>query len=488
MRKRNALIRLFFVAILCLFATCFVDAQTVTKNFKNESLKSVLKVVEQQTGLSVIYETDEVSENKSITASFKNTPVSEVMSKILSGGLAYRMQNKMIVIYKKNAPTQQEGRKSAKKVSGTVHDDKGDAVIGASIVVKGARGVGAISDVNGQFTLNMPAGTSTLAISYMGYKTEEVFVGNKSNLNVQLVENTNQLQEVVVVGYGVQKRESLTGSLQNLKESKLKDVTSPTVENMLTGKAPGVYVAPGSGQPGTNGAIIIRGKSTVNGSTSPLWVIDGVIVGSSAGDLNPNDIDNVTILKDAASTAIYGSEGANGVIVVTTKSAKVEKMKLHISVRYGLTNLTKGNLHVMNGDELYDYYKSFANVEQISFPRWNEDLRNSNFDWWKVATHTGIAQDYNVNLSGGNETLKSFLYLGYYKENGAVKGYDYKRYNFRMKTDYKPFSFLTIKPSISGSRNDIEDRQYSVSAMYSNLPWDSPYDKNGNLVGNYSDT
>lgn len=319
MRKRNTLIRLFFVTILCLFATAMVQAQTVTKNFKNESLKSVLKVVEQQTGLSVIYETDEVDENKSVTASFKKTPVSEVLSKILDGKLAYRMQNKMIVIYKKNAPAQQDVRKTSKKVSGTITDEKGDAVIGASVIVKGASGVGAISDVNGRFSVNMPAGTSTLAISYMGYKTEEVFVGNKSNLNVQLVENTNQLQEVVVVGYGVQKRESLTGSLQNLKESKLKDVTSPTVENMLTGKAPGVYVAPGSGQPGTNGAIIIRGKSTVNGSTSPLWVIDGVIVGSSAGDLNPNDIDNITILKDAASTAIYGSEGANGVIVVTTK-------------------------------------------------------------------------------------------------------------------------------------------------------------------------
>jgi TonB-linked SusC/RagA family outer membrane protein len=488
MKKRNTLIRLFFVTILCLFATTIVQAQTVTKNFKNESLKSVLKVVEQQTGLSVIYETDDVNENKGITASFKKAPVAEVLSKILDGKLAYRLQNKMIVIYKKGAPTRQEGRKSAKKVSGTVVDDRGDAVIGASIVVKGVQGVGAISDVNGHFAVNMPAGTSTLAISYMGYKTEEVYVGNKSSLNIKLIEDANELQEVVVVGYGVQKRESLTGSLQSLKESKLKDVTSPTVENMLTGKAPGVYVAPGSGQPGTNGSIIIRGKSTVNGSTSPLWVIDGVIVGSSAGDLNPNDIDNITILKDAASTAIYGSEGANGVIVVTTKSAKVEKMRLNISVRYGLTNLAKGNLHVMNGAELYDYYKSFSNVEQISFPRWNEDLRNSNFDWWKVATHTGIAQDYNVNLSGGNETLKSFLSLGYYKENGAVKGYDYKRYNFRMKTDYKPFSFLTIKPSISGSRNDIEDRQYSVSAMYSNLPWDSPYDKNRNLVGNYSDT
>lgn len=489
MTKRNTLIRLLFVITLCLFASVLAQAQTVTKNFRNESLKTVLKVVEQQTGLSVIYETDEVSENENITASFKRTPVSEVLSKVLAdGGLNYRIQNKMIVIYKGNTVAKQDGHRSTRNISGTITDAKGEPIIGANVLVKGIKGVGAVSDVNGHFSLKMPTDKQTLAVSYMGYTPQDVQIGGKTNINITLMENTKLLDEVVVVGYGVQKKESLTGSLQNLKESKLKDVTSPTVENMLTGKAPGVYVAPGSGQPGSNGAIIIRGKSTINGSTSPLWVIDGVIVGSSAGDLNPDDIDNITILKDAASTAIYGSEGANGVIVVTTKSAKAEKMKVTVSARYGLTNLMKGNLHVMNGAELYDYYKSFSNAEQISFPRWNEDLRNSNFDWWKVATHTGIAQDYNVSLSGGSETLKSFLSLGYYKENGAVKGYDYKRYNFRMKTDYKPFNWLTIKPSISGSRNDIEDRQYSVSAMYSNLPWDSPYDKDGKLVGNYSDT
>ena len=160
-------------------------------------------------------------------------------------------------------------------------------------------------------------------------------------------------------------------------------------------------------------------------------------------------------------------------------------MKVNVSVRYGLTDLMKGNLHVMNGAELYDYYKSFANVEQIGFPRWNEDLRNSNFDWWKVATHTGIAQDYNVNLSGGSETIKSFLSMGYYKENGAVKGYDYKRYNFRMKTDYKPFSFLTLRPSCIGFTQRYRRPSYSVDAMYLNPPWDSPYDADGKLVGNY---
>jgi len=486
MRKNNALRRLLFVTLLCLVTTAVVHAQTVTKDFRNVPLKSALKVVEQQTGLSIIYETEEVNDNQTVTASFKKTPVSEALSKILTDGLKFRIQNKMIVIYK--GTLQQNGSRTERTVNGTVTDAIGEPIIGANVMVKDASGVGTITDLDGHFTLKVPAGKNFLAVSYVGYASQDVVLGNKTNLTIKLTENSKLMDEVVVVGYSTQKRESLTGSLQNLKEDKLKDITSPTVENILNGKAPGVYVAPGSGQPGTNGAIIIRGKSTINESTSPLWVIDGVIVGPSAGDLNPNDIDNVTILKDAASTAIYGSQGANGVIVVTTKNAKAEKMKLNISTRVGFTNLVKGNMHVMNGAELYDYYKSFSNAEQISFPRWNEELRNSNFDWWKLATHTGIAQDYNVSLSGGGESLKSLLSLGFYKENGAVKGYDYKRYNFRYKSDYKPFKWLTIKPSMSGSRSDVDDKQYDVSSIYSNLPWDSPYDKDGNIVGNYSDT
>ena len=177
------------------------------------------------------------------------------------------------------------------------------------------------------------------------------------------------MDEVVVVGYGVQKKESLTGAMSTLKENRLKDVTTPTVENMLNGKVSGVYVAPGSGQPGSNGAVQIRGRATLSGSTSPLWVIDGVIVGEDPGVLNPSDIENMTILKDAASTAIYGSQGANGVIIVTTKMGKSEKMKINASVKLGVSTMTNGKMEVMNGAELYDYYASFPNQEDIKFSR-----------------------------------------------------------------------------------------------------------------------
>ena len=397
-----------------------------------------------------------------------------VCASILAANAAYAnypSSNELLTV------TQQTG-----KIKGTIVDSKtGEPVIGASVKVKGTK-LAAVTDLNGEFELNTHA-NATLQISYVGFKETEVKASN--GMKISLEEDTESLEEVVVVGYGTQKKESLTGAMANIKGEKLKDITSATVENMLNGKVSGVYVAPGSGRPGSTGAIIIRGQTSINGATAPLWVVDGVIVGNSAGDLNPDDIETMTVLKDAASTAIYGSEGANGVVVVTTKQAKHEKMSISLSAKAGLSTLNRGNLEMMDGAEFYDYYKSFQNVESVNFPRWNEDLRNSNFDWFKLAKKTGSTQDYNLTLNGGSENIQSMFTLGYFKEEGAVKGYDMNRYSTRIKVVYKPYEWLSIKPNISGSRTNDKDKQYSVGAMYSMMPWDSPYDENGNLVPNY---
>lgn len=368
------------------------------------------------------------------------------------------------------------------KIKGVLLDaTTGEPLIGASIVVKGTSN-GTITNIDGEYELSAPVG-ATLTISFIGYKSIEVKAAANMG-RIQLAEDTETLDEVVVVGYSTQRKESLTGAMQSVKGDKLRDITSPSVENLLNGKVAGVYVAPGSGQPGSSGAVVIRGQATLNGGTAPLWVVDGVIVGSNAGQLNPSDIETMTVLKDAASTAIYGSQGANGVVVVTTKSGKAGKMSANVSAKLGISTLNNGNLEVMNGAELYDYYSSFSNQNEIKFPRYNPDLRNSDFSWWDLATHNGFNQEYNVSLQGGSETLQSYLSLGYYDEEGAVKGYDYSRYNFRLRTTYKPFSWLTVKPSVYGSRRDIKDRQYDVTSMYSMFPWDSPFDENGNLVPN----
>ena len=276
------------------------------------------------------------------------------------------------------------------KIKGKVLDNNGETIIGANVLVKGTTN-GTITNLDGEYELNAPVG-ATLVVSYIGYKTIEVAATSGTQI-IKLAEDTETLDEVVVVGYTTQRKESLTGAMSTVKSDKLKDITTPSVENMLNGKVPGVYVAPGSGQPGSNGAVVIRGQASLSGGTQPLWVIDGVIVGSSAGDLNPADIESMTVLKDAASTAIYGSEGANGVIVVTTKKGREGKLNVSASVKMGISTVNNGNLEVMNGAELYDYYASFQNVNEIAFTRWNPELRNSNFNWWDLATKTGFSQD-----------------------------------------------------------------------------------------------
>jgi TonB-linked SusC/RagA family outer membrane protein len=373
------------------------------------------------------------------------------------------------------------------KVTGTVVDAiTKEPVIGANVLVKGTA-TGISTDFEGRFSLDAPS-NSILLVSYMGYFNLELKAAT-SPMIISLTEDTRALDEIVILGYAAQRRESLTGSLQTLKSGKIVTATSASVENLLSGKVPGVYVAPGSGQPGSRGSVIIRGKTSINGVVDPLWVIDGVIVGTASNyALNPSDIETMTILKDAASTAIYGSQGANGVIVVTTKRANSNKVSIDFSAKFGTNKLDNGNLEVMSGAELYDYFKSFANQEAIAFPRWNEKLRDTNYNWWDMATRTGIAQDYNISISGGSEKVKSYFSIGYYGEEGAVRGYDFNRYSMRYRTEYKLLDRLTVKPMISGSRRNVDDRQHSTTAMYANLPWDSPYLEDGTLTPNYSAT
>ncbi|TDE01915.1 SusC/RagA family TonB-linked outer membrane protein [Flavobacterium hiemivividum] len=370
-----------------------------------------------------------------------------------------------------------------KRVTGTVYDSNGETLPGANIIAKGST-ASTQTDIDGTFTLNIPNNVTTLVVSFVGMEDQEVTVTN-TPLRIVLLEGGQKLQEVVVMGYSSVKKESLTGSLQTLDNKKLVDATTSSVENLLAGKATGVSVNTGSGQPGGTAKIIIRGKSTVNGSTDPLWVVDGVIVGSGSSNVNPSDIETMTVLKDAASTAVYGSQGANGVIVVTTKSGKSGKSVISISSKMAATTLNTGNFKIMNSAELYDLYDAFSNKSQFSGNSWwTPALRDQNFDWWDNATRTGLVRDHNVSISGGSENIKTYVSVGAYDETGAVKGYDFNRYNLLLKLSYKVNDWLTVRPQVNATRKDVLNKQHSVGAMYGNMPWDSPYLADGSLVGN----
>lgn len=456
----------------------FAQNKDVSVSVKNVTLKQLFDQIEKSTTYRFAYLDNVLPSASDVSLSVKNEALTTVLNKILpQRDLVYSQTGNTFSISRK-------AKVSNKQVSlsGVVKDPTGEPVIGANVIVQGTT-TGTVTDYDGNFTLEAPE-NSRLKISYIGMSDMLVDTKGKNFLNIKMADDSKALEEVVVVGYGVQKRESLTGSMNVVGGKKLKDATAPTVENMLSGKAPGVNVASGSGRPGEAAAIMIRGKSTINGSTAPLWVVDGVIVGNSSGTLNPADIESMSILKDASSTAIYGSQGANGVVLVTTKKGVAGKATVQVDAKLAVTSLNTGNFEVMNGAELYDYFNSFSNPQDLTFPRWNEDLRNANFNWWDNATKTGLAQDYNISIMGGVENMKTFFSLGLYDESGAVKGYEFDKYSFRFRTDYTPKKWLTIKPQVSGSYKKVDNREHSVSAMYLNLPWDSPYHEDGTLVGN----
>ena len=474
-----------------------LQTHTMSVQLENATLRELFDIIEKKFDYSFLIRNNDIDLNERVTLDIEHKSVEEILTNALKKQNAeFTVNEKRIIVYKSTTkpvshpkPAGANVAQQAIKVTGTVVDAvTGESVIGANVVVKGTS-TGTSTDFDGKFDLEVPA-NAVLVVSYIGYLNLEVNA-TSAPMTIRIKEDTQTLDEVVVVGYGVQKKESLTGAMQTLNSDKLTNITSPSVQNMISGKAPGVLVAPGDGRPGSEGRIVIRGKTSINGSTDPLYVVDGVIVGNKLeyASVNPMDIESMTILKDAASTAIYGSQGANGVIVITTKGAKAgDKVTVNASVRVGLSTLSNGNVQMMNGTELYDYYKSFSNQESIAFTRWSESLRNANFDWWNFATQTGVTQDYNVSISGGSEKIKSYLSVGYYDETGTVKGYEYKRYNFRLRSEYKPLDFLTIKPLISGNRRDIDNREHSVTAMYRNLPWDNPCLEDGSLTPHYSPT
>ncbi|MGL4410607.1 MAG: TonB-dependent receptor [Bacteroidales bacterium] len=471
-------ILLLILAILLPKGELVAQSKDVSVSVVNTTLKQLFDQIEKSTVYRFAYLDNVLPAENDVTISVNNESIDSFLDQVLSSrGLTYSKTGNTFSISKRTATVRRNVA-----ISGVVKDPAGEPVIGANVIVNGTT-TGTVTDYDGNFSLEVPE-NSRLKISYIGMADMLVDTRGKNYLNVKMSDDSKALEEVVVVGYGVQKKESLTGSMNVVSSNKLKDVTAPTVENMLSGKAPGVNVASGSGRPGEAAAIVIRGKSTINGSTDPLWVVDGVIVGTNSGTLNPADIESISILKDASSTAIYGSQGANGVVLVTTKKGVAGKATVQVDAKMAATFLNSGNFEVMDGAELYDYYKTFANQSTINFPRWNEDLRNSNFNWWDNATKTGLAQDYNISIMGGVENMKTFFSLGLYDETGAVKGYDFNRYSFRFKTDYTPKKWLTIKPQVSGSMKQVDNKEHSVSAMYLNLPWDSPYKEDGTLVGN----
>ena len=369
--------------------------------------------------------------------------------------------------------TQTDAAQQKRHITGVVKDIKGETIIGANIMIKGT-GTGVSTNIDGEFSIEAAAGEE-LIVSFIGYLTQTIKIDSQKTLNIKLLEDTKTLEEVVVVGYTVQTKSAVTGSVAVVKADKLKDVNTLEVGSMLQGKVSGVYVSGSSGEPGQASKIRIRGKGTLNSSVSPLWVVDGVIVGEDPG-LNPNEIDNISVLKDGSATALYGSRAANGVIVVTTKRGEYDANKYSVSVNAGVSLLSTGRLEMMNSQELYDYQKSWNNQSWFT-----EELLKHNTDWFKEASKPGLYTNANITYTGSSGRMRSFVMADYYREEGAIKDFTLDRFTFRSNNDVKFTDRFTMSTKISGSLSRTDSQQRSVYNTYLYLPWDFPYNEDGSI-------
>lgn len=415
----------------------------------------------------------------------------------------------------------------SKTVSGTVLDKAGETVIGASVVVKGTT-AGTITDIDGKFTLQNVPVDGTIQVSFVGYKTIHIPVKGRSTIKVTLEEDTETLDEVVVVGYGVQKKSDVTGAISSVSAEDLQARPVNNAFEALQGKAAGVDITT-SERPGKLGDIRIRGNRSLSASNSPLYVIDGVPLMSGSGieTINPRDIETIDILKDASATAIYGSRGANGVVVVTTRQGKDGKFSLNYSGTLTVSNIVDLNKN-MNAEDYINYVRwAFYNSDPNTYAHPNSPTMENDkalfdnaldkgttwanvskgwaggswnpsgvatTDWTDLVTQTSISHEHTLSASGGTEKMNGYLSFGYLDNTGTQKGQWYKRYSSKASVNINPTKWISLSASVNASWSEQDYGMSTLGASNSSVsdaiygraksltPISVPYDEEGNLV------
>lgn len=449
--------RQMFLTAAALCLNMSISAQSV--NMQNVTVKQALSKLQQSCGYSFVYEAKDLNTNKRVSVNASNC--AEAIGQVLKGqGVTYTLQGKNVIISKvanKKHAIQQVGNQ--RRVKGVVKDGNGEAIIGATIRVKGHESNGTISDMDGNFSLDVLPGDE-LEVSYVGYNTAFVKTGSSSYVSVVMKEDNKALEEIVVVGYGTQKKVSVTGSMASTKGDELAAVPTPNITNTLAGRLPGLISYNRSGEPGFDDAgLLIRGASTI-GNSSPLLVVDGVADrAGSLGRLDPNDIESITILKDA-SAAIYGSRAANGVILVTTKRGTKGELKVQYTGNVGISSPTV--LPEMCNSWQYAELLNeitpgkYSPDEIQKFRDGSDPLNYPNIDAFDMMLKPAVQTQHNVSASGGGKTVSYYVSLGYQYQDNYYKNSasNYNQYNLRSNIDITPSDLLKFSVNVAFRQED----------------------------------
>lgn len=439
---------LLFVTLFELNATVTMSQEIkISLDFKSGTFLEVLNAIESQSDYIFVYNINEVNLNHKVSISVQNKQLTEVLENLCAKeNLAYTITDHHIALVRKTNVQQQTGR----QIRGTVLDGTGEPIIGANVIVVGTT-IGMITDIDGKFTLNAPE-NSTLRISYIGYLPQEVRVtADRVQYDITMREDAETLDEIVVIGYGSIKKSDITGSVVSVNSQEMMKRNPINIGEGIQGAAAGVSVMRNSGDPEGGVTIRIRGVATVNNSADPLFVVDGIQVGNNANFLNPNDVESIEILKDASATAIYGSKGANGVIMITTKKGSKGHTNLNFSANYGVQTLAK-KLDMANAEEFVHAARraSASDGTQLTNGAWvNYDKELNSIDWQKEMSHVALQQNYNLNISGGNESTQGVMSIGYLNNDGIIIESNFRRVTARANLDHKIQDFIRTGVNIS---------------------------------------
>jgi TonB-linked SusC/RagA family outer membrane protein len=477
--KRHHLFKILLAmkltAVFIFTALFNVSAKTYSQDINihqnNISVGKILKLIKKQSGYNYFYDEDAVAKTSKVSVDVNNATIEEVLNLCFKDQpLTYKIFQQTIVIKAKD-----ELKNTAivvQKVSGTVTDEKGLPVPGVSVRVKNTT-IGSVTDVNGRYTLSNVEGNATLVFNFIGYNTQEVPINNREIVNVTLTESQKALNEVVVVGYGTQKRVDLTGAVGSVSDKQLQERPAVNLEEELAGKIAGVNVSTNSGAPGGETKIRIRGYSSINSSTDPLYVVDGVVWTEGGSSINPNDVASIDVLKDASSTAIYGTRGANGVILVTTKRGSNKKGGTVNYDAYGSIGVMAKELKVLDSKQFLAVEdQSYANIKKYDPVGWaagkyaDDDpkiirtaligkLFDSNLnplydtDWQKATTRTAYSQNHNLSFTNGSDNMNYGLFLNYGDDEGIIINSYLKRYNARLTVDNQIKPWLKVGATLN---------------------------------------
>ena len=483
-----------FLLMVCVFCSYAGNAHSqnakVSIRMNNVKLDKILNEIENQTDYLFIYN-NQVDINKITSVKVKNEAVAQVLDRTLSGtGINYELEGTHIILTTE-AIKDLHAQQQAKTVTGTVTDASGEPIIGANIRIKGTT-TGTITDIDGNFSIEAEP-QSVIEVSYIGYLTQETVINNQKSIRFLLKEDTKTLDEVVVIGYGVQKKADLTGSVANINTEKLNTQSNANIGQALQGKIAGVDIVSQGGAPGSGTRIMIRGIGTLN-NASPLYIVDGMYM-NSIDHINPNDIASIDVLKDASSAAIYGSRAANGVIIVTTKEGSNTEGKpiIDLSVNLGISTASKF-LDMLDA-------KGWAEVTTIARQAIGKpaldmatDLANKpDNDWQDIMFRPALMQNYNLAVKGGGKYSTYYTGLGYFNQDGIVKGTNYQRYNIQSKNDYKRGIFSAGTNLIISFSHDKplhqELRGGMIGTILQSVPTLEKYDdtREGGYGGTYGD-